>query len=81
MAAPIVSAEARENLKAWLKKLQTPGLSQGDMAEIYSERAGKADYETTAGNHVTIQQQQWRIMSKTSSILVRFSMIILGIRV
>ena len=46
MAAPIVSAAARENLQAWLKKLQIPGLPQGDMAKIYSEWADKADYET-----------------------------------
>ena len=46
MAAPIVSAEARKNLQVWLEKLQTPGLPQGDMAEIYSEWADKADYET-----------------------------------
>ena len=46
MAAAIVSAAVRENLQAWLKKLQTPGLPQDEMAEIYSEWVDKADYET-----------------------------------
>ena len=46
MAATSVSAEARENLQTWLKVLQTPGLSQDDMADIYSDWADKADYDT-----------------------------------